>query len=104
MPVRCWIRLNEERPWLVEHGDFAVKNGGVGPDELRQIVQFRKLCGEVILIARNQSNFALGDKRNGAVAVPLDLEQPFGIVERVINGSCQHGVDRGGQGTFDRAL
>ena len=67
------------------------------------IVQFGILRGQVVLVARNQSDLALGDKRNGAITVPLDFEQPFGVVERLFDRSGQHGVDRGGHGPFDRA-
>ena len=103
--ARALLHQAERGPALaIERGDFAVKNGGLALMNSGKLCSSGNCSGEVILIARHQSNFALGDKRNGAVAVPLDLEQPFGIVERVVDGSCQHGVDRGGHGTFDRAL
>ncbi len=86
---------------LVKRRNFAVENRGLRLDGCSQVVQFGILRGEVVLIARHQANFAFGDERNGAVTVPLDFKQPLGIVEGLLDGSGQHGVDRGGHGALE---
>ncbi len=89
---------------LVKGRDFPVENRCLRFDRGSQIMQFRVLGSQVVLIARNQPDLAFGNKCNSSITIPLDFEQPLGVVKRLLDGRGQHGVDRGRHGTLDRAL
>ena len=77
----------ERRPTLViERDDLSVEDRALDSYELRQAFEFGKLRGEIILIARHQTNAAVFDESNGTVTVPFDFKQPVRIVEGLGGG------------------
>src|SRR6516225_2143704 len=47
--------------FVVERNNFAVQNGGVRFDRAREFFELGKLAGEIVLIAREQTQFSLFD-------------------------------------------
>src|SRR5438552_4111674 len=80
---------------FVEGDNFAIKNCGDGLNKFGELMQLRILSGQIVLIARNQADAAVFDEGDGAIAIPLNLEQVFRIVEGLFDGDGQHGVDGG---------
>ena len=54
--------------------------------------------GKIILVPGDQTYFAIRDERDCAIAVPFDLKEPLGIVERLLDRCGQHGIDTVGIG------
>src|SRR5437773_9099868 len=85
---------------FVEGDNFAIKNCGDGLNKFGELMQLRILSGQIVLIARNQADAAVFDEGDGAIAIPLNIEQVFRIVEGLFDGDGQHGMD----GDWHRAL
>src|SRR5438105_3942993 len=89
---------------FVEGDNFAIKNCGDGLNKFGELMQLRILSGQIVLIARNQADAAVFDEGDGAIAIPLNLEQVFRIVEGLFDGDGQHGVDGGRHWALGRSL
>src|SRR6266496_3738402 len=83
--ARALLHQAERRTTLlVEHNHFAVENSILCFDKLWQLAQLGISRRKVVLISGNQAHSAVLNERNGAVSVPLDLEQPVGVLERLL--------------------
>src|SRR5215469_13861097 len=70
-------------------------------------MQFAEFAGLVVLIARDHAQRLLCvsvEENDGAVAVPLDFEEPFVTIECLLDRGRQHGMDLARHGLFDRAF
>src|SRR5437667_5271241 len=89
---------------FIEGDNLAIQNGSFCFNKVRKLVEFRILSGQIVLIARNQADAAVFDEGDGAIAIPLNLEQVFRIVEGLFDGDGQHGVDGGRHWALGRSL
>src|SRR2546421_6783768 len=68
-------------PLFIQSDDLTIQNRVLHFDQLWQIPQLGILSCQIVLVTSNQPNPAFFDKSNDAVTVPLDLEQPVGIIK-----------------------
>ena len=88
---------------LVQRDDLAVDDRlpGVDPAGWRQ--EPREVRLGVVEVARPDPDRAVGDDRLDPVAVPLDLEQPLRVAERLGGQGREHRLDPLGQRRLHRA-
>ena len=92
--ARALLHQAEGGPaFRVEGHDFAVQDRGAGTNMAGNFTEFGILTGHLVLVPRDQAHMIALNKCEGAITVPLDLEQPVGIVEGLVYKRCQHGVN-----------
>jgi hypothetical protein len=82
-------------PLLIQHHNFAVEDRVLSANEFGQPAKLWIARRQIVVIARQQADFAIFDKGDGTVAVPLNFEKPVGIVERLLDDGRQHRSDGG---------
>ena len=82
---------------LVERDDLAVDDRPAGVDPGRRIEERPEVARRVLLAAGPQPDGLAVDDGLDAEAVPLDLEQPVGVVERRADERREHRRDEGGE-------
>ena len=80
---------------LVERDDLAVDDRLAGVEPARRIEERPEVARRVLLAAGPQADAAAVDDRLDAETVPLDLEQPVGVVERRADERREHRRDEG---------
>src|SRR6266704_1543542 len=85
--------FERDAPQIVAVDIDEIENSGFCFNKVRELVAFRILNSQIVLITRNQADSAVFDKGNSAIAIPFDLEYVFWIVEWLFNRDGQHGMD-----------
>src|SRR5450755_3114699 len=89
--------------FIIKRDNLSIENGALSIYRFRQSGKLRKLRSQIILITRNQTQPSIFNKRDGAVAIPLQFEEPIGVVESLGNRRRQHRVDDGWHRLLHRA-
>src|ERR1051325_10782864 len=67
----------------IESNDLSVKHSSFRFHKFWDVLQFAELNSQIVLCTRNQTQHAIFNKRNRAIAIPFDFVQPGRIVEGV---------------------
>jgi hypothetical protein len=82
---------------LVEGDDLAVEDRAARGEPGRRVAEGPEIARRVLLAAGPQPDRAAVDDRLDAETVPLDLEQPVGVVERSPDECREHRWNEGGR-------
>ena len=96
--------LKVAAPARIERHNLAVENRLARGENFWKRRQFRIALGDVNVVARAQRQRSIPNPRQGADAVPLNLEEPARIGERMLGERRQHWLDARRHRAFARAL
>ena len=82
---------------VVDGDDLPVDDRLAGVDPRRRAEQAREVGLGILEVPGPDADLAIGDDGLDAIAVPLDLEQPVRVVERLRREGGEHRLDPGGQ-------